>query len=87
VHALTILAARSGWRTGSKQFLNSIKESGATASSASDNIIGQFGVGFYSAFMVADQITVYSRPAVGDGPGTAVGAWAARLVRVCGHSY
>ena len=57
-----------GTVAGSKQFLNTIKEGGATTSTARDNIIGQFGVGFYSAFMVADSITVYSRPAVGDGP-------------------
>ena len=43
--------------SGTKAFLNSVKENGGSAS----NMIGQFGVGFYSAFMVADGVKVYSR--------------------------
>lgn len=31
------------------------------------DVIGQFGVGFYSAFMVAKNIKVYSRPVEGEG--------------------
>lgn len=42
--------------SGSKEFVDALKESGDTAS----NLIGQFGVGFYSAFMVADKVEVYS---------------------------
>ncbi len=43
--------------SGSKAFLEAIKEGGAK----NDNLIGQFGVGFYSAFMVGDSVKVYSR--------------------------
>jgi len=52
--------------------MTSLKD--APSASARDNIIGQFGVGFYSAFMVADHITVYSRSALGDGGGACLRA-------------
>ena len=44
--------------SGSKEFLNKIKE--AKEKNELD-IIGQFGVGFYSAFMVADNIEVHTK--------------------------
>jgi len=43
-------------RSGTKAFLERLGENERKAS----NLIGQFGVGFYSAFMVADQIEVVS---------------------------
>ncbi len=43
--------------SGSKAFLKALKESGER----NDNLIGQFGVGFYSVFMVADSVEVYTR--------------------------
>ena len=43
--------------SGSKAFVRSLEESAKKESA----LIGQFGVGFYSAFMVADEVTVYSR--------------------------
>ena len=43
--------------SGSKQFLKALGEGGAKNS----NLIGQFGVGFYSVFMVAKSVRVYSR--------------------------
>jgi molecular chaperone HtpG len=45
-------------RSGTRAFLERVKETPEGAS-----LIGQFGVGFYSAFMVADHIDVTSRKA------------------------
>lgn len=48
--------------SGSKAFVRKLQESqGANGTQAADKIIGQFGVGFYSAFMVAKYVKVYSR--------------------------
>jgi len=46
-------------RSGSKAFLEEMRAQNKPENAG--NIIGQFGVGFYSAFMVADKVTVYSR--------------------------
>ena len=43
--------------SGSKAFLKALQESGEK----NDNLIGQFGVGFYSVFMVADKVEVFTR--------------------------
>jgi len=47
-------------RSGSKAFVEKLK---TTEGGKTDGIIGQFGVGFYSAFMVSDTVTVESRSA------------------------
>ena len=47
-------------RSGSKQFVEQLKNSGATRDG--DGIIGQFGIGFYSSFMVSKEVTVESKP-------------------------
>jgi molecular chaperone HtpG len=46
-------------RSGAKAFLEALKEAKGTG--ASQDVIGQFGVGFYSVFMVADKVRVVSR--------------------------
>ena len=49
--------------SGTRKFMEEIKKGNST-----DNpeLIGQFGVGFYSAFMVADKVTMKTRPAGGN---------------------
>jgi molecular chaperone HtpG len=51
--------------SGSKQFLKALGEGGAKGA----NLIGQFGVGFYSAFMVAKSVKVYSHSWRASEPG------------------
>lgn len=47
-------------RSGTRAFLESLRQAEAQSR---PELIGQFGVGFYSAFMVADRVTVVSRKA------------------------
>ena len=54
-------------RSGSKAFAAALKEAKEAEGSDAANLIGQFGVGFYSAFMVADEVKVYTRSAQPDG--------------------
>ena len=51
--------------SGSKNFLTELAE----AAKEDVNLIGQFGVGFYAAFMVADKVTVQSRSYLPDAEG------------------
>ncbi|MBK3778539.1 molecular chaperone HtpG [Azospirillum brasilense] len=51
-------------RSGTAAFMRSLKESAKEGDAKKDvNLIGQFGVGFYSAFMVADRVEVLTRKA------------------------
>lgn len=52
-------------RSGSKAFIEALQNQ----TDSSGKIIGQFGVGFYSAFMVADKVVVYSQASEPGSPG------------------
>ena len=51
--------ARSGTKSFAQQLAGGEGSTGEAAAAA--NVIGQFGVGFYAVFMVADEVTVFSR--------------------------
>lgn len=53
-------------RSGTKEFLAALKESNE---SGKEDLIGQFGVGFYSTFMVTDEVTVETRSSDKDSKG------------------
>ena len=50
-------------KSGTKAFLEKMQEAGEAQDK---DLIGQFGVGFYSAFMVADKVTLLTRSARSD---------------------
>jgi molecular chaperone HtpG len=55
-------------RSGTRAFLDRLTPEGGEAGEGADgreklDLIGQFGIGFYSAFMVADRVDVFSRRA------------------------
>ncbi|MFJ7011031.1 molecular chaperone HtpG [Streptomyces albogriseolus] len=58
--------------SGTAQFLKELKE--AQDAAGAEGLIGQFGVGFYSGFMVADEVTLVTRRA-GERQGT---RWSSR---------
>ncbi|MFI6206197.1 molecular chaperone HtpG [Streptomyces sp. NPDC051041] len=61
--------------SGTAKFLQELKEARDDKDGAgADGLIGQFGVGFYSAFMVADEVTLLTRRA-GESRGT---RWSSR---------
>ena len=49
-------------KSGTRSLLEELKKEGKTAEGLGE-LIGRFGVGFYSAFMVADRVTVLTRRA------------------------
>ena len=51
--------------SGSKEFLEALKQDGEK----NDALIGKFGVGFYSVFMVSDEVSVFSRSWEKEGKG------------------
>jgi molecular chaperone HtpG len=47
-------------RSGTRRFLDAMQKDAKKGTPGDSNLIGQFGVGFYSSFMVADRVEVLS---------------------------
>ena len=56
-------------KSGTAEFLHKVKDLKDRDAAPSSELIGQFGVGFYSTFMVADKVTLVTR-AAGESRGT-----------------
>ena len=54
-------------KSGTREFLKLLAEKGENSSDIPE-LIGQFGVGFYSAFMVASKVELITKKAIGDAP-------------------
>ena len=51
-------------KSGTKAFLETLKKAKESGEDVTDkDMIGQFGVGFYSAFMIADKVTILTKKA------------------------
>ncbi|ACU97051.1 molecular chaperone of HSP90 family [Saccharomonospora viridis DSM 43017] len=50
-------------KSGTAELIQKLREAKNTDGAASADLIGQFGVGFYSAFMVADTVTLVTKKA------------------------
>lgn len=50
-------------KSGTKSFLEKLKDMKDTP----NNLVGQFGIGFYSAFMVADKVEIFTKANGNDG--------------------
>ena len=50
-------------RSGTSEFLAELEKKASDKNEADVSLIGQFGVGFYSSFMVAENVVVISRKA------------------------
>lgn len=65
-------------KSGTERFTKAMAEKGESDEKEAVSLIGQFGVGFYSAFMIAEKVEVFSRKAgedqmrvwVSDGTGS-----------------